>query len=110
MLPTALIMEVRRLLDRRELSYREIAKRLGVSRGLITAMAKGRRGDYGRDAGKETTTSSPKRELGPATRCPACGGLVYLPCRLCAARAINERRLAIIRFRQDRPPSTRRAA
>lgn len=110
MLPTALIMEVRRLLDRRELSHREISKRLGVSRGLINAMANGQRGNHGRDPGEATPTSSPRRELTSPMRCPECGGLVYPPCRLCAARAFQERSLKILRYEQDRPPTPRRAA
>ena len=110
MLPTALIMEVRRLLDRRELTYREISKRLGVSRGLITAMANGQRGNHGRDPGDETPTSSPRRELTSPMRCPECGGLVYPPCRLCAVRAIRARSLTILPYEQDRPPTPRRAA
>ena len=110
MLPTALIMEVRRLLDRRELTYREISKRLGVSRGLITAMANGQRGNHGRDPGDETPTSSPRRELTSPTRCPGCGGLVCPPCRLCAVRAIHARTLTILPYEHDRPPTPRRAA
>lgn len=110
MLPTALIMEVRRLLDRRELSYREISKRLGVSRGIIAAMAKGQRGDYGRDVGEESQVTSPHRALSSPTRCRECGGLVYAPCRLCQARAIEARTLATRRLRYEQTPKPRRAA
>lgn len=109
MLSTALIMEVRRELDRAELSFREISKRLGVSRGIIAAMAKGERGNHGRDLDGETARSSPRRPLTSPVRCPECGGLVYAPCRLCAARACRERTLEICRLQREQT-SPRRAA
>lgn len=109
MLSTALIMEVRRELDRGTLSHREISRRLGVSRGIITAMAKGERGDHGRDPSGENFRNSPRRPLTRPVRCPGCGGLVFAPCRLCAAQACRERTLEIRRLlREPTPP--RRAA
>jgi hypothetical protein len=109
MLSTALIMEVRRELDRGELSHREISRRLGVSRGIIAAMAKGERGDHGRDPDQENFRSSPRRPLTSLVRCPECGGLVYAPCRLCAARACRERTLEIRRLLRERTPPRRAA-
>jgi hypothetical protein len=110
MLSTALIMEVRRELDRGVRSYREISKRLGVSRGIIAAMAKGERGDHGRDSTEEIGRSYPRRPLTSPVRCPECGGLVYAPCRLCAARACRERTLEICRLLRDPTSPPRRAA
>lgn len=109
MLSTALIMEVRRELDRGTLSHREISRRLGVSRGIITAMAKGERGNHGRDPDRENFRNSPKRPLTRPVRCPSCGGLVFAPCRQCAAQACMERTLEVRRIlREFTPP--RRAA
>ena len=101
MLPTATIMEIRRLLERGDLSFREIARRLRVSRGIIAAMAKGQRGNYGRDADADPQRSSPRLDVGSPVRCSECGGLVYPPCRLCTARAVQERRLLFRRVEID---------
>ena len=109
MLSTALIMEVRRELDRGTLSHREISRRLGVSRGIIAAMAKGERGDHGRSPDNENFRKSPRRPLTRPVRCPECGGLVFAPCRQCAAQACMERTLEVRRIlREFTPP--RRAA
>ncbi len=85
MLSLTMVLEIRRLLDEGELSQRAIAEKLNVSRGVVGAMASGRRGLFGRDE------SAPARHaINPGAlpvRCPDCGGLVYLPCVLCAARA-----------------------
>ncbi|MEM8865035.1 MAG: helix-turn-helix domain-containing protein [Planctomycetota bacterium] len=78
MLTLSKVKEVRRLLDEGELSQRKIAAKLGVSRGTVSALATGKRGDYGR----EPTEAEP---AGPPTRCKTCGWLVYLPCVRCEA-------------------------
>jgi Helix-turn-helix len=83
MLSPAKVEEVRRLLVRGNVSQRQIAKLLGVSRGSVNAIASGKRPDY------------PVRELDeddircwlPPVRCNGCGGMVYAPCRLCRLRA-----------------------
>ena len=98
MLSASLIMEIRRELDRGDLSHREISKRLGVSRGIIAAMAKG-----------EGVRSIPRRPLARPVRCKECGGLVYPPCRLCQARACLERTLATRRLLRGADPSRRAA-
>jgi hypothetical protein len=96
MLPTATILEIDRLLRSGELSQRQIAARLNVSRGTVSAIANGQRGLHGRDVDDgrpaHAPSSSPKR-------CPECGYRVYLPCRICEARQhkiearLNARRL-----------------
>ena len=43
MIATALVEEIRHMLREGRLSQREIAKRLGVSRGTVNAIASGRR-------------------------------------------------------------------
>jgi transcriptional regulator with XRE-family HTH domain len=110
MLPTTLILEVRRLLDLRELSQRAIARRVGVSRGVVAEMAKGLRGDYGRDLDDDSSRASPKRELTTPVRCPDCDGMVYAPCRLCRARAARAAMLAARMLLRKPVTPPRRAA
>jgi len=83
MLAPALVAEVRRLLAEGRLSYRKIAKLSGVSRGTIGAIATGRRPDYPPPRAGEEESLEPS---GPPERCPECGGMVYMPCRLCSMR------------------------
>jgi hypothetical protein len=78
MLPIHLVHEVQRLLDEREISRREIARRLGLARGTVQAIAQGRRGLYGREADADQRPASPER-------CPGCGKLVQMPCVYCRA-------------------------
>ena len=94
MLSAERIAEVRRLLHAvPEISHRKIARIAGVSRGTVGAVASGQRPEY---------ESRPKveedRPQGPPARCHGCGGLVYMPCRLCLVRAVQakerERRIA----------------
>jgi len=64
------------------LSYRQIAERLGISRGSVAAIVNGRRREPG-DADKK-----PELVLsGLKTRCPGCGRAMYLPvdAELCLA-------------------------
>jgi helix-turn-helix protein len=84
MLTTALVQEIDRLLCDGKLSQRQIAARLGVSRGTISAIANGRRSLFGRETPK---TTSPLVPSTPPTRCPHCGYRVYLPCQVCRIRA-----------------------
>ena len=89
MLSLAVVQEIRRLLDLGELSQRQIAVKLGVSRGTVGAIASGRRGMHGR----EPQTDRPELccyERPPA-RCCGCGAMVYLPCILCRTRAFQSR-------------------
>jgi hypothetical protein len=84
MLPAALIQEVDRLLQDGQLSHREIAAQLGVSRGTVNAVANGSRRHYGNephagDIRLSTAASS-------AVRCPRCGYRVYAPCLICRTR------------------------
>ncbi|MCC6125810.1 MAG: helix-turn-helix transcriptional regulator [Pirellulales bacterium] len=76
------IDRVRKLLAEGKLSPREIARQTGVSRGAIAKIA----------AGKPLDPPSPRANrleggfdepLLPPERCPACGRLIYPPCRAC---------------------------
>lgn len=81
------IQEVRRLLAAQPaISQRTIARITGVSRATIGAVAAGRRPDYPL---RPRADEDDERPQGPPERCRGCGGLVYMPCRLCRVRAIK---------------------
>jgi len=84
MLPLGLILEVRRLIDEDELSYRAIARKLGVGHATVNRIAHGLRRH-------RRWMSADDRAMGIPIRCRGCGGLVYEPCLLCRARAVRER-------------------
>jgi hypothetical protein len=105
MLPTKIVLEIRRLLDDGRLSRRQIARRLGVSRGVVAAIATGRRGLFGREPGLPPPARP--QPIYAAARCRGCGGMVYHPCRLCAVRA-SRRREATLRALQK--PAASKAA
>jgi hypothetical protein len=79
-----IVDEIRRLLGQPGFSQRKIARYLGVSRGSVGRIASGKRPDYPPDDGKDEDI----RPTGPPRRCSGCGGLVYIPCRLCRIRAL----------------------
>jgi Winged helix-turn-helix DNA-binding len=109
MLPLATIEQIDRLLNDGELSQRKIAKRLGVSRGTVAAVATGRRGLYGKEPKEDAPQS-------PPVRCPKCGFLIYMPCLVCRARDFRQQRqalrtvLAVHRRAQSRRMARRSAA
>lgn len=95
MIAPSVVDEIRRLLAEGKYSQRRIARIAGVSRGTVGAIASGKRRDYATRA----RDLEPEGPTGPPRRCPGCGGLVYLPCRLCHVRKlVGEARIA-------RPPS-----
>ena len=83
MIAANIVTEVRRLLAERKLSQRKIARRTGISRGSVGAIASGRRPDYEKP---DRFAEEDEEPAGPPERCRNCGGMVYLPCRLCKAR------------------------
>jgi hypothetical protein len=85
MIAPALVAEVERLLAEGKLSQRAIARLTRISRGTIGCIAAGRRPDY------EILAAADDEEqpAGPPQRCPGCGGLVYMPCRLCRVRNLH---------------------
>jgi len=104
--------EIKRLLGEGRLSQRKIARRVGVSRGTVNAIARGKRPDHGpRRPGDDSPFPS-----GRPARCPTCGGLVQMPCLACRVRALQEggrgrvrevrpdRRAAVTPGRPDRAP------
>ena len=84
MIAADLIAEIQRLLAEGKLSQRKIAKLTGVSRGTIGAVANGKRELRPREV--DCWEAGLEPQPGPPQHCPGCGGLVYLPCRLCRTR------------------------
>jgi len=95
MLSKAVILEIDRLLREGQLSHRKIAQQLGVSRGTISAIVRGRRGLHGKEPVDE-------RRSAKATRCPACGYRVYLPCLICSARKYRDQQQKRSVFEEQR--------
>ena len=87
MIAAEVVHEVRNLLTAGTLSQRMIAQRLGVSRGTVNAIARGRRPD------RVSRPKNPADDFIPPAclprRCPGCGGLVRMPCLACHVRAIK---------------------
>ncbi|RIK69724.1 MAG: hypothetical protein DCC67_21100 [Planctomycetota bacterium] len=114
MLPKGMVLEVERLLRERKLTQRAIAKLLGVSRGTVGNIARGRHPLHGRAGASCTADGQPLEEpLVLPTRCRGCGGLVYQPCLLCQARAYRARCEHLRRLcssPRGRQPPRRRAA
>jgi hypothetical protein len=110
MLSADVIREVRRMLDEDEMSQRAVAVRLKVSRGTVWAVANGRRGIRLGELHLPSQKIHASQHL--PERCPGCGGFVFMPCRLCAARAFAERRemLATINFPPRKPQPPQQAA
>jgi len=88
-LPEAKIDEVRRQLDQGT-PKRVIARTVGVSRWVVEEVARGERPDY--EALRRERELAKERELftGPLERCPGCGGMVQMPCRLCHIRGLKQ--------------------
>ena len=103
MLPLKLVEEVKRLIDDGHLSQRQIAQAVGVSRGTVNAIARGRRGVYGR------IEDQVQRPTSIVERCPGCGAVVTMPCILCQARAYRQREV-LLRLWQSRLDTPRRVA
>lgn len=95
MIATAIIEEVRRMLREGILSQRQIAERLGVSRGTVNAVALGKRTARSQaDANGNEPFIPP---TGLPVRCPGCGGRVQMPCLLCHLRQQIRRPTELIR-------------
>ena len=97
------IEQIERLLAEGKLSQRKIAKLTGVSRGTVGAVASGKRHVHVRET--ESWDAGLESPPGPPQHCPGCGGLVYLPCRLCYTRRfLAEHRVAKLPDRPEEPP------
>jgi transcriptional regulator with XRE-family HTH domain len=93
MIEREVINDVKRLLAEGSYSQRKIADMTGVSRSTVGAIATGKRRDH--DARANASDLELETSTGPPRRCPGCGGLVFMPCRLCHVRKlIAESRIA----------------
>jgi len=90
MIANAVEREIRSLLAEGALSQRKIALQLGVSRGTVNAIARGKRPDYTTRRPRPADRCTPPKGL--PQRCPGCGGMVRMPCVLCRVRAIKDQR------------------
>lgn len=97
MIEAARVQEVKRLLAEGALSQRRIAGRAGVSRGMVAAIAQGKRPDY---ESRQRTRIDEDQPLGPVRRCPGCGGRVQMPCLLCRVRKMQARSAEAARSRR----------
>ncbi|MEX2170393.1 MAG: hypothetical protein WD851_13850 [Pirellulales bacterium] len=77
--------DIERLLAEGRLSRREVARRLGVSRTVVRAIAAEK---LGRQAPELTHAAFDDR---PRQRCVSCGYAVPLPCVYCRAKAYRRR-------------------
>jgi len=90
MIPFRVADEIERLLEEGSLSQRKIARKVGVSRGTVNAIAQGTRpASRARRERQEDDFVTPG---GPPVRCPICGGMVHMPCLACRVRAMKESR------------------
>ncbi|MBN2579019.1 MAG: helix-turn-helix transcriptional regulator [Pirellulales bacterium] len=88
MISSSRIEEIRRLLNRRKLSQRAIARQMGVSRGTVQAVARGQRLPQPRRRRAEPWAGfSPPSGL--PVRCPGCGAKVQTPCLACYISGIK---------------------
>ena len=85
MIATTVIDEIRRMLGQGRFSQRKIAQQLGVSRGTVHAVARGKRPDLAPRCPSGNEGFQPPSGL--FTHCPGCGGRVQMPCLLCYVRA-----------------------
>ncbi len=84
MIGTTVIEEIQRLLAEGDLSQRKIAKVMKVSRGTVAAVASGKRRPY------YPRPEDPDEQFtGPVRRCPGCGGMATMPCRVCRIRRLK---------------------
>ena len=88
MMTGELIEIIRGLLARENSSQRAIARRLGVSRGVVQAVARGR--PRLRAPRERVTGNGFRPPAGMFLRCPGCGGKVQMPCLACYLRRQDE--------------------
>jgi len=89
MLAPSLVEKIRLLLSEKTCSHREVARRLGVSRGSVGAIARGTRPDYTRPRRRRSDQIVPPG--GRPVRCRSCGALVQMPCLRCQLHAMRRR-------------------
>jgi hypothetical protein len=108
MIEAAKIKEAERLLAEGVWSQRKIAKMVGISRAVVGSIAAGTRPDY--DARRQARHEEEHEPLGPVGRCPGCGMMMHMPCRLCKVRELKamDREIARAARRREQAASLRR--
>ena len=101
MITPAKVKEIEILLHAGRLSQRRIARVTGISRATVGAIAAGKRPDY-EERRQLRRLELEELPLGPPERCAGCGGLVYMPCRLCRVRKIKAQEQAALSFYRKR--------
>jgi hypothetical protein len=92
MISPAVTEDIRRLLNKRMLSQRAIARLTGVSRGTVQSIARGKRPEHAgcRMVGPRGGFTPPS---GLPVRCPGCGARVQMPCLACYVRGAKVQRI-----------------
>ena len=83
MIPVEKLEEIRALLAEGKLSQRAIARKVGVSRGTVAAIAGRKRPCYERRLSADPSATSRRRG-----RCPICRAMVFFPCLACLVRQL----------------------
>ena len=79
--------KILRLLRTKKHSHREVAYIVGVSRGVVGNIARGKRYDFIKRV-RKYDKYAPLLSTGPRLRCPTCGVMVFMPCRECEIKKI----------------------
>src|SRR5215211_2460466 len=102
MIAAGKVQEVQQLLSEGLYSQRQIAKRTGVSRATIAAIADGSRPDYEAQRLLRNLRTAEEESQGPVERCKGCGGLTQMPCRLCRVRKFKAEQFEAGRLERQR--------
>lgn len=105
MLSITAVEEIGFHLEAGQLTHRAIAKKVGVSRSTVAALAWGRRGSHGRSPDPEPLEPPEFAAPAPPARCPECGYLVHLPCLICRTREYCRARQIFARSSSLRAPA-----
>jgi len=88
------IREAELMLVRGKMSQREVAKRTGLSRGLISLIARGKRTIQVKTVDPDLL---PESEHNLPVRCLGCGAMVCMPCLLCHLKKLAARNRPVMR-------------
>jgi len=92
------IREAEIMLARGKMSQREVAKRTGLSRGMISLIARGKRTIQVKTVDPDLL---PESENCPPVRCLGCGAMVYMPCLLCHLKKLASENRPVMRTRPN---------
>jgi hypothetical protein len=101
MITRKIVLRVCRLLEKPNMNRRKIARRVGVDRSTVDRIACGRHRHL--IALPDADNEPVERPDEPPRRCPDCGGLVTMPCRLCGLRESMAEKAWVAPSRKMRP-------